>query len=60
MMWKVEYDKETSLGNFIDQLAINRLQRIIDFEQKCFPQDTKLIRACELLVNHIKSIWDIK
>lgn len=56
----IEYEKETSLTNFMDQFTIQRLDRIIGFEQRCTPRNEKLIESCMVLIKHLRGIWDIK
>lgn len=58
-MNKIEYDKETSLARFMDQYAIQRLERIIEFENQCTPKNKKLIQASEVLLEHFKAVWGI-
>ena len=61
MKHKIEYDtRETSLSHFMDQFSIQRLEGIIYSESNCKPQNKELIESCEVLIKHIKSIWDIK
>jgi hypothetical protein len=55
-MNKIEYDTETSLGNFMDQYMKNRLERIIWFEGKCTPSDDQLVEACKVLIEHINGV----
>ena len=57
---KIEYDKNTSLCHFMDQFAIQRMERIIAFESQCTPQNDELIDACYVLIEHYKAVWDIK
>lgn len=56
----IKYDSETSLSNFMDQYTIQRLERIVYFESKCFPQNEELIEASKVLIEHLKAVWDIK
>lgn len=44
----------------MDQYTIQRLERVVEFESKCFPQDEELIEASKVLIKHLKGIWDIK
>jgi hypothetical protein len=56
----VQYDRETSLANFIDQTTKNRLKGIIAFESQCTPENKTLIAACEILIEHLNGVWDWK
>jgi hypothetical protein len=56
----IEYGRETSLTHFMDQFTIQRLERSIVFEKGCTPRDDKLIKSMEMVIKHLKSIWDIK
>lgn len=57
---KIEYDRETSLTHFMDQFTIQRLERVVEFESKCFPQNEELIEASKVVIDHLKAVWDIK
>lgn len=60
MSYKLEYDKDTSLCNLMDQYAIQRLQRIIDHEKNCTPTDVELVRSCNIVKQHLEEIWGIR
>lgn len=60
-MDKIQYDhRETSLTHFMDQFTIQRLERIIQFENSCTPSNKELIQSSQVLIKHLKGIWDIK
>lgn len=59
-MRTIKYDKGTSLTHFMDQFAIQRLEKVVEFESQCTPTNTKLIESCETVIKHLKAIWDIK
>jgi len=56
----IEYDNQTSLPRFMDQYTKQRLERIIYFESNCTPENTELIEACKVLINHLNGVWDWK
>ena len=56
-MNQIKYDNETSLCSFMDQYTVQRLERIIAFEEQCTPSNTELIESSKVLIKHIKSVW---
>lgn len=49
--------RETSLTHFMDQFTIQRLERIIYFEENSTPSNKELIESSQVLIKHLKSIW---
>lgn len=56
----IEYDKETSLAHFMDQYTIQRMERIIKFEESCTPKNEELIIASKIIADHLRGIWGIE
>ena len=59
-MKTIHYDKQTNLTHFMDQFSIQRMEGIIEFEEQCTPTDKELVKSCQIVIQHLKAIWDIK